>query len=217
MNWDERGTTSGKEFLVSGVLKDFQGNPLAGGEVRLIDYEWCDRMRTTTDATGMFSLNVPQYTYNALYVCKDYKVKNLEFWFWDMPVNRDIQLAICIDGLEVYGIKAWRTYHGALVYFRPMSLKRYQSLDLSDKGKVPLIAPNLEIDDVKITLDDKRILILGMSKVREAVDDRSNYMDSFLLSIEVPPKKLGAAWQMLGIELIDRETGERGFGCAPLW
>ena len=121
-----------------------------------------------------------------------------------------------IDGLEVYGIKAWRTWRGALVYFRPMSLKRYISLGSPGKNKVALISPQLQTDDIRVSIDGSPTQIWGINKVQEKADSSENYMDAYLIHVDDQRSIKKENWQMLCVELFDRETGERGQGCAPL-
>ncbi len=62
-----------------------------------------------------------------MYICKDYAVKNLEYWAWNVLAYHDVEIDARIDGLEVYAINAWMP-QGATpsmqIYFRPMSLRR---------------------------------------------------------------------------------------------
>jgi hypothetical protein len=202
--------------VISGKLTDFSDNPLNGGQIILKGDDFEDLLTVVTDDEGRFTLSAKSNTYNALYAVKDYKTKFLEFWFWDLPLNRDLDLHIKIDGLEIYGIKAWRTWRGALVYFRPMSLKRYGALGRPDKTKLALISPQLRIEDINVSLDGRSTQVWAINKVQEKADSSENYMDAYLIHIDDQRSTKGKDWQMLRIELFDRETGEHGQGCAPL-
>lgn len=201
---------------ITGTLKDYSGAPLSNGEVILKNDNFEDLVKVMTDSEGRFELKASSGTYNALYAVKDYKTKFLEFWFWDLPLNQDLNLDIKIDGLEVYGIKAWRTYRGAMVFFRPMSLKRFKALGNPDGTKPVLIAPDLKINDITVYLDGAQTKIWGINKVKEKANASKSYMDAYLIHIDDKRELKKDGWQKLCIDLYDSQTEERGQGCASL-
>jgi len=56
------------------------------------------------DANGFYKLRVPNGGYLALMACKDYKIKNLEYWAWNMPAFKDLEINSQIDGLVIYAM-----------------------------------------------------------------------------------------------------------------
>jgi len=210
-------------FTIRGTLSDFKGNRLAKGQVRLLAKDFKETVVTETDENGNFLVTAPKGIYQAFYVCKDYKVNNLEFWYWNIPTDKDYNLDIKIHGLEIYGINAWRSYAGAKAYFRPMSLKKGKVIELinNDKNKPakwPVkISPDLALDDLKVTVDGVLSNVWKIEKVRDQVEENDiKYLDAYIIHFSVNPVKNVDGWQEVCIEAKDKKTKEQGMGCAPM-
>lgn len=205
-----------KQFTITGTLSDYNGNPLEHGEVILKGSGFKDLEKVHSNEKGNFVLTAPKGEYVALYAVKDYKTRFLEFWYWDLSLTRDYHLDIKIDGLEIYGMKAWRSYSGAIIFFRPMSLQRYKQLGDHPKDKPALIAPNLRHQDVKVTIDGQQTKIWELTKVKERIDSSAMYMDAYLMHVDDLRSDMKRPVQTICVDLVDNEIGERGMGCAPL-
>ena len=205
-------------FKVFGKITYFDGSPVVGGEVSVRDAWFRKVFQTTTDENGDYELTVTKGRYQALYACKDYTVKNLEFWAWNLIVDRDLEINARIDGLEVYAINAFRVQGapGFYIYFRPMSLKRSLATGLSreEREKLPLLdeAPKLLIDDVEVRINDTKVEILDVTMVREYA---SGYPQMFAYFVQ--PVLPEGWWKenpvRIWITLTDPQTGEKGEGC----
>ncbi len=214
---------SNNSFVIKGTLSDFNGNRLSNGEVRLVDKNFKDVVVTKTDTEGAFQLKAARAQYNALYVCKDYKEKNLEFWYWNIPSDRDHVLDIKIHGLELYGVRAWRTFAGAKIFFRPMSLKKSRSIELVNQdrnrpAKWPInIAPKLDAKSLKITVAGREVPIWNLERVKDQAGPGEQYLDAYIAHIGVEKDTGPNRWLEVCLEAHDPETNEKGMACAPLY
>jgi len=198
-----------------GRVTDFEGKPLDHAEVHLVGRGWEVVAYTYSDGAGMYGVEVEGGTYLAVWICKDYKTKMLEYWAWHVPLLGDLELNARVDGLEVYGLNAfWPRYGPTLmVYFRPMSLKRSLAWEAGGRDRPGLtdIAPSLGPEDIEATIEGEPAPLLCVSKVREeAPPDR--YLDAYLVHVQAEGIRATDAYRKIGVAIADRETGERGEG-----
>lgn len=196
---------------VRGRISNFQGETLPAAVIEFKDDNFKTLYSTVTDENGEFKIEVETRKYKAIYAVKDYAVNYLEFWYWDYWPNANQSLAIQIDGLEVYGMKAWSakpTYPGVLAYFRPMSLKRWIA---AGKPKTPAaIAPDLSPKDIEAFINGKKVDVWNVNKVKEVVDGDGGYLDAYLINVSDPDSN---GHQTLCLRLKDSQTAEQGMGC----
>jgi hypothetical protein len=205
-----------KRVKLHGKVTDFEGKPLDKAQIRVLGRGFGkDVASALTDESGMYQLEVEEGTYLAVWICKDYKEKTLEYWAWHVPIYGDLELSARVDGLEVYGTNAfWPRYRQVLmVYFRPMSLKRYNSF-VSGKTDAPgaiAIVPSLTAEDIQVTIDGQPAPVLGVSKVREQTSSEQ-YMEAYLVQVKAEGIYDTDAYRKITLAITDRETAEKGEG-----
>jgi hypothetical protein len=205
-----------KRVKLHGKVTDFDGKPLAKAQIRVLGRGFArDVAGAVADENGRYEMEVEEGTYLAVWICKDYKEKMLEYWAWHVPIYGDLELSARVDGLEVYGTNAfWPRYRQVLmVYFRPMSLKRYHVF-LQGKRDAPgaiAIVPNLAPHDIHVTIDGKPVPVLGVNKVREQVPSEQ-YMEAYLVQVQADGIDETDAYRKITVAITDRETGEQGEG-----
>jgi len=211
---------------IYGIVTDFNGNPIEKSTVEIKNKHFETIYQTFTDAEGKYRLEVVEGTYIAMYICKDYLVKNLEYWAWNILAYRDLEINARIDGLEVYAINAWMP-QGALpsiqIYFRPMSLRRVKELSKRlgigfppsqeelKSLKVIDIAPRLTKKDVTVTVDGYPVEILTLNKVEEAAGE-DQVIFGYLIQTSLPGRWRNSDYSRICITVEDSETGEKGEG-----
>lgn len=206
---------------ISGRVTDFKNQPIAGASVELKDSRFETAARAVSGEDGRYSLTAAKGKYMALLAVKDYQVKYLEYWAWDIPAEHDLEINPRFDRLEVYAINAWQPqggYPSYQVYFRPMSLTRIikkitEAGGMENLGKLPFIdiAPDLAVKDIAVTIDGQPVNILKLNKVREAVGPDQD-MIGYVIQTDLPGKKTGSEYSLITITLTDVETGEMGEG-----
>lgn len=150
-------------------------------------------------ARGFYFLEVPGGRYPFVTIVKAYAEEYLEYWCHDIDLSQDRTLDAAIDKLEVYGLHVFvvkGAYNALMVYFRPMSLVKYQ------RGESD-IAPDLR--RIRVRVDDTEAEILQRSEVKES--NGAVGMTAYLLQVANPNGD--GAWDRLDVEVTDVE-GNRG-------
>lgn len=184
--------------VLTGTIRDKQGNPIAGAVVELKDQHFQTVFSAVSDEKGEYALDAQKGVYPFLTAVKDYAAKNLEYWCQNLDLRQDARLDIRFDKLEIYGLHAFCVQGGdnaLMVYFRPMSLDKFLAGEQD-------IAP--EIQTIQVELDGKQVPVLGQHPVKEFE------MTAYLLQLDAD----GRNWEKLEISLWDTEGN---FGMAAIF
>jgi hypothetical protein len=222
-------------IVVSGKVTDFNSNPLQEALVEIKNSQFKTIYKAYTDDKGEYQIHAEKSLYTALCVCKDYKLKYLEYWAWNVPVYHDLQLNPRIGGIEVYAMNAFvpqGAFPSLLIYFRPMSLKRSLKKESSNSPEEPTvidISPDLSKDDIELRINDNPVSILEINRVKEYAGGIRSII-AYLLQLTMPRKSIiayliqsamstrtlqdkSSGYLRIDATLRDKQTGERGEGC----
>jgi len=215
------GVAEENTVKISGRVTDFKYQPIAGASVELKNERFETVVQAVTGQDGSYTLAAKKGNYMALTAVKDYQIRCLEYWAWDIPADRDLEIHPRFDRLEVYAINAWRpqgAYPSYQIYFRPMSLTRVirkitEAGGMENLGKLPLldIAPDLAAKDIAVTIDGQSVRVLKVNKVREAAGPDQE-MVGYVIQTDLPEKEAVNGFSVISITLTDVETGEMGEG-----
>lgn len=199
-----------------GRVTDFEGTPLDNAVIRVEGRAFeRDIAMSLTDEQGMYEIEIESGTYLAVWVCKDYKDKALEYWAWHVPVYDDLELNARVDGLEVYGLNVFWPRHACvlMIYFRPMSLKRFQAWESVKHDETGLIdiSPNLSPEDIEVTIDGEAAPLLCVNKVREQTPP--DYMGAYLVHVQAEGVLETDVYRKIAVAIVDRDTQEKGEAC----
>lgn len=189
---------------IYGSVKDKNGQPIAGAGVEVKDESFQTIYQCESDARGDYSLELPEGRYPFLMAVKDYGTQNLEYWCQNIHLTRDLQLDLCFDSLEIYGLHVFRVkgaYPALSVYFRPMSLGRYK------KGEAD-ICP--KIKQIQVTVDGAPVPVLKQNQVLEYIGEGD--LTAYLIQVALPGQTV--AWNRLDIEIWDEEDA---YGMASIF
>ena len=184
------------------------GQPICGAVVEIKDTNFQTLYRTESDEHGFYQIDVANAVYPFVAAVKDYGVRYLEYWCQNLDLNQDQRLDVKFDTLEIYGLHPFWIKGGLnalMVYFRPMSLDKFQ------KGERD-IAPELEC--IQVTLDGKAAEILVRNQVRESIGDRE--LTAYLIHVSNPKEQ--RRWNRLDLELWDSKGnyGAATFFCSEI-
>ena len=184
------------------------GQPICGAVVEIKDTNFQTLYRTESDEHGFYQIDVANAVYPFVAAVKDYGVRYLEYWCQNLDLNQDQRLDVKFDTLEIYGLHPFWIKGGLnalMVYFRPMSLDKFQ------KGERD-IAPELEC--IQVTLDGKAAEILVCNQVRESIGDRE--LTAYLIHVSNPNEQ--RIWNRLDLELWDSKGnyGAATFFCSEI-
>jgi hypothetical protein len=215
---------------IYGHVTDFKDNPIDSVTVRLKDKNFKNLYETITDKHGYFSLTVLKNTYYCIYAIKlsDYGKTKLEYWAWNIPAYKDLEINPKYERMEIYGMNAFEPqvspHETYMVNFRPMSLTK--SLEFQGKsnkkeieqkaiaGKNTIdIAPNIiSKDELSVFVNDFKSEVVGINKITEYA--RGAYMYGYLIQIRKPVdiEKVDLDYDKISIVLHSKETDEYGLG-----
>ncbi len=219
-----------KTFKLHGKVTDFNSNPIDSVEVLLKDKSFKNLYKTITDKDGNYSMEVSEGTYYCLYAIKpnEYGKTKLEYWAWNVPVYKDIEINPQYDRMEIYGINAFEpqvTPHETyILYFRPMSLSKSLTFaDKRDKKKLEKkaielhdtinISPtNISVEELEIKMNEAPVKILTIQKITEYA--RGAYLYGYIVQIMKSKKDEISSndYDKITIILHSKETGEYGKG-----
>jgi len=218
---------------IYGKVTDFSGNPLEGAEINVCGDGFNLCYQTHSDKDGNYSLSVEEGSYIALAALKDYGDKNLEYWAWNILAFNDLEINPRIDGLEMYGMHAWRPhvpFSTFIIYFRPMSLKKGKVIrdqlgrlpNVADvkriapnrvkMGNVLDISPDLTKDDIRVEINGETVDVLEINRITEFAGEEQSIF-AYLVQTDVPAHNTDLDYDKICVTVTDRETGEMGEGC----
>ena len=178
-----------------GYARSKDSQPISGAVIEIKDSDFQTLYRTESDEQGFYQINAANAVYPFVAAVKDYGVRYLEYWCQNLDLNQDQRLDVKFDTLEIYGLHPFWIKGGLnalMVYFRPMSLDKFQ------KGERD-IAP--EVDRIQVTLDGKTAEILVRNQVRESIGEQE--LTAYLLHVSNP--NVQRTWNRLDVELWDVE------------
>ena len=226
-----------KKVTLYGKVTDFNNQPVDSASVwlknsidtisvknknKLFDNAY----ETFTDINGNFSIEVDKGTYYCLYAIKesDYGKTKLEYWAWNLPIYKNLEINPQYDRMEIYGINAFEPQTGPFetytIYFRPMSLTKALKLPKNTKLDTIDIAPkNISKEELEVKLNGIKAEIVTINKVNQYTRSGS-YMYGYLVQILKPKAnkkitnkaELVDGFDKITITLHSKETNEIGKG-----
>ena len=187
-----------------GYTLDKTRNPIAGAVVEVKDEQFQTLYSAESDEKGYYEINVADGVYPFVIAVKDYGVNNLEYWCQNLDLRQDMRLDMPFDKLEIYGLHAFAVKGGLnalMVYFRPMSLVKFQSGEADISPDIPRI---------QVTLDGVDVKVLVSNKVKESIGDGE--LTAYLIQVEGSDAQ--QAWKRLDLEIWDLDNN---FGAATIF
>ncbi|GET25659.1 hypothetical protein NT017_19880 [Prolixibacter sp. NT017] len=227
-----------KMYEIHGKVTNFNGVPIDSVTIRLMNNKFEAVYETLSNEDGDYLMNVKEGDYYCLYAIRlrDYRVRKLEYWNWNVPVHQNMTINPQYDRMEIYGINAFEpqvtpqeTY---MIYFRPMSLSKSLQLvsdqkiekksfedaerteELLDKSdKLINISPDsITQDELTIEINGMPSKIVGINKIREYA--RGFFMYGYCVQVLKPKQNNEAlsGYDLISVTLNSAETGEIGKG-----
>ena len=178
-----------KYHKLYGHMYDFRGNPLRAF-IMIYPDGFDDACGIWSDSEGYYEIDLPERTYNAFYVNDgNYKSTTLEAWAWHMIMDNDQELDFNIGTGEVYNLNVWANNGGFSTFsvsFRPMVLNMDHETSyiqkMNDKEFSYInIAPELEIKDLKISINGEPAEIYSLQKYFET--GKESAMPAYLVQL----------------------------------
>lgn len=206
---------------ISGRVTDFDGNPVDSASVTWMNPAFDGDYYAITDADGYYTARIPKgrYAYAGGMNMAEYALlssyceadQRLENWHWNYLAEQDTTFNFRYHRLEVYGVNAFQVQGAApgyTVYFRPMSLSRFQAWvrcgkPVGDNG----LAPDIDSAKIEVTIDGEPVKIRMAQHVMEYFD-AENWSGAYLLFVDRP--KNNRPTKTFRIVMEDMGNGDKG-------
>lgn len=209
---------------IYGQVTDFKGNPIDSVSIRLKNKAFTNLYETLSDKEGKFSMVVEKGNYYCLYAIKlsDYKKTKLEYWAWNVPVNKDLEINPQYNNMEIYGINAFEMQvtpqESYRIYFRPMSLIKGGNGPINEGDTVNIAPETISPEELIVKVNGIKAKIVTINKVTEYA--HGIYLFGYEIQITKPaqtPSVLKESERIPGFDKItivldSKETGEIGKG-----
>lgn len=221
-------------ITITGQVTDKNGLPVKKCDVFFNANAWIDdnSIHVTCDKSGNYSAEIAPGLYNSVYVCDEelYGKTKLEYWGWNLTLDKSQRIDAQFDTMEVYSLATWASNGGSnsiFASFRPMSLTKaknasYKEIQHNGKNVVLFdISPVINKSSIKGFVDEQPIQLLEFSWAYEKVancgdlpanlnKDNGCYMPMIIAQFKKP--KMDAGQHTLKINLVDAVNGDFGQG-----
>ena len=191
-------------MILDGYVRNNDNAPISKATVEIKGADFGTLYSAESDENGYYKFDIPAGYYPFLVAIKDYAVDYLEYWCQNIRLRENTSLDVSFDKLEIYGLHVFSVKgagNGLMVYFRPMSLIKFQNGEQD-------IAPN-DIA-IKIMLDGKECPVVIANSVKEFASERE--MSAYLVQIETSGSDM--TWNKLDIQIRDNESN---YGAATIF
>ena len=197
--------TFSQNYTVSGRVTDYNGLPVDSCSVIIYNPDFSEAFEVLSNADGYYRIDsVPQGRYAAIAAMRvseyprvmqvPFDKMKLEFWAWNVILNRDLMLDIHYDKMELYGTKAFFEYGGRqelLIYTRPMSVTKvicdpnFMDKAAQEKNTNVTIAP--EFIEFKVYVDGTPTDVLSVQHLSlPNTNGNSINDDCYLIQTAIP-------------------------------
>ena len=183
------------KMILDGYVTNKNGLPVADANVEVKGEDFITLFSAKSNELGYYKLDIPMGRYPFLIAVKDYGTDFLEYWCQNISLQSNMSLNLSFDKLEIYGLHVFSVKGGGnslMVYFRPMSLPKFQRGD-SD------IAPEGIV--IKAYIDNKETPIINVNPVKEFAGDRE--MSAYLIQIETTEANI--QWHRFDLQIVDKD------------
>lgn len=193
-----------------GKITDFDGKPFpALVEMDRVGFDKDISIGVWSDKNGEYSAVVPKGCYNSFWIDDEsYGKTSLESWCWHMLIDGDEEIDFKIGNGEVYSLSVWCNNGGGqtlFFWFRPMILGKKSEYEVGINGQsrsVNDISPELETEDITVTLNGRELKIISLQRVYETAE---NYvMPAYIIQTERPRGAVGKQ-----TAVVEYDTAER--------
>lgn len=149
-------------------------------------------------------LDIPAGQYPFLTAVKEYGINYLEYWCQNISIHANMTLDVSFDKLEIYGLHVFPVKgagNSLMVYFRPMSLPKFQ------QGMQDIAPENIVI---KANIDDQEIRVINTNLVKEFAGGRE--LSAYLIQVETSESII--PWHKFDLQITDADNH---YGAATIY
>ena len=182
-------------MILDGYVTDKNKLPIANALVEIKGENFVTLFSTESKEDGYYVLDIPKGQYPFLTAVKDYGVNYLEYQCQNISLQADMSLNVSFDKLEIYGLHAFSVKgagNSLMVYFRPMSLPKFQQgvLDIAPEDIV-----------IKATIDNQEMRVINTNVVKEFAGGRE--LTAYLIQVETSESNI--PWHKFDLQITDAD------------
>ena len=191
-------------MILEGYVTDKNKLPIVNALIEVKGDNYVTLFSAESDNEGYYKIDLPAGKYPFLTAVKDYGTNYLEYWCQNISLQSNVTLNMSFDKLEIYGLHVFSVKgagHSLMVYFRPMSLSKFQ------QGAQD-IAP--EEITIKAIIDNKEVPVMTANLVKEFAGERE--MSAYLIQVET--SKSDMPWHKFDLQITD---ADKHYGAATIY
>ena len=210
---------------ISGQVTDFAGNPIDSSAVVLMQRNFNPAHMTFSDENGHYKLEgVEKGQYIALLAIRlnehplskqlfgiePVSAENLrlEFWAWNVIVDRDLTINPRYDRLELYGFRVFEVIGGPpylMAYVRPMSVGKFV-----ETGNIENISVDPNDIEFQLFADNEPLTVRSVQTIYEFTGEGEKPLTAFIIQFD-RPKSFSGNYCIFRIEATHNAFGgEKG-------
>lgn len=167
--------------FVKGIIRDKNKKPVSHAKVALLTERFEIIVSGEADEAGCFCLETESKKYPYFIASKGFNENFLEFWGYNIDLRQNVEINPKLGKIEIFSLiffPSLDTDNTMMVYFRPMSSKLLL-------GEEKAIAPELNTDDITVSVNGDFHEIVTMRVINETVDKGYEPIKAYALKIEM--------------------------------
>lgn len=191
-------------MILEGYVTGKNKAPIASALIEVKGDDFVTLFSAESSHDGYYKLDIPTGKYPFLTAVKDYGTNFLEYWCQNISLQNDMTLDVSFDKLEIYGLHVFSVKgagNSLMVYFRPMSLLKFQ------QGAQDIAPEDITI---RAILDGKETPVISTNLVKEYAGEQE--MSAYLIQIET--SKSNILWHKFDLQITDADNH---YGAATIY
>lgn len=164
---------------VKGIVRDKNKKPVSHAKVALLTERFEVIVSGEADEVGCFCLEAESKKYPYFIASQGFNENFLEFWGYNIDLRQNVEINPKLGKIEIFSLiffPSLDTDNTMMVYFRPMSSKLLL-------GEEKAIAPELNTDDITVSINGDFCEIVTMRVINETVDKGVEPIKAYALKI----------------------------------
>ena len=165
--------------VIKGIVRDKNKQPVSHAKVALLTERFEVIVNGEADESGRFSLEADAKKYPYFIASKGFNEKFLDFWGCNIDLRKDLEINPQLGKIEIFSLiffPSLDTDNTMMLYFRPMSSKLIL-------GEEKAIAPELNTDDITVSVNRDFCEIITMRVISETVNKGVEPIKAYALKI----------------------------------
>lgn len=165
--------------IIKGIVLDKNKKPVSHAKVALLTERFEVIISGEADERGCFSMDAASKKYPYFIASKGFHENFLDFWGYNIDLRNDLEINPKLGKIEIFSLiffPSLDTDNSMMLYFRPMSSRLIL-------GEEKAIAPELNTDDITVSVNGDFCEIVTMRVINETIDKGVEPIKAYALKI----------------------------------